>query len=82
MHEIRSRAIFITTVLYTYLEVYVTCLSIPSCCMSSCIARVRLIDEERLKSEEAQRKTILNLNALGAVARLILEAQGRVSKTT
>lgn len=37
----------------------------------------RLIDEERLKAEEAQRKAILNLNASGAVARLILQAQER-----
>ncbi|CAM9911722.1 unnamed protein product, partial [Scytosiphon promiscuus] len=39
----------------------------------------RLIDEERLKAEEAQRKVILNLNASGAVARLILQAQERRS---
>lgn len=37
----------------------------------------RLIDEERLKAIEAQRKTILNLNASGAVARLLLEAKER-----
>lgn len=37
----------------------------------------RLIDEERLKAEEAQRKVILNLNASGAVARLTLQAQER-----
>lgn len=43
--------------------------------------RVRLIDEERLKAEEAQRKAILNLNASGAVARLILQAQERRSAT-
>ncbi|CAM9821116.1 unnamed protein product, partial [Ectocarpus fasciculatus] len=37
----------------------------------------RLIDAERLKAEEAQRKAILNLNASGAVARLILQAKER-----
>ncbi|CAM9939151.1 unnamed protein product, partial [Ectocarpus sp. 13 AM-2016] len=37
----------------------------------------RLIDAERLKAEEAQRKAILNLNASGAVARLVLQAKER-----
>lgn len=39
--------------------------------------RNRLIDEERLKAEEAQRKVILNLNASGAVARLFIQAKER-----
>lgn len=36
-----------------------------------------MIDEERLKAEEAQRKVILNLHASAAVARLMLQAKDR-----
>ena len=43
--------------------------------------RARLIDEERLKAEEFQRKAILNLNASGAVSRLFIQAQERRLKT-
>lgn len=49
-------------------------------CVYGCIVFLctpRLIDEERLKAEEAQRKVILNLNASGAVARLMIQAKAR-----